>query len=52
MYFNIIVVKFGFFVPCCRKLTAEEAARLASESELERKLREASSAVRDVDFYR
>ncbi|XP_046848909.1 transport and Golgi organization protein 1 homolog isoform X2 [Xenia sp. Carnegie-2017] len=35
-----------------RKLTAEEAARMASESELERKLREASSAVRDVDLYR
>ncbi|XP_028398638.1 titin homolog [Dendronephthya gigantea] len=35
-----------------RKLTAEEAARLASESELERKLREASTAVQDVELYR
>jgi hypothetical protein len=36
----------------CRKLTAEEAARMASESELERKLREASTAVQDVELYR
>ena len=35
-----------------RKLTAEEAARMASESELERKLREASTAVQDVELYR
>lgn len=44
----------GYFVTfdTYRKLTAEEAARMASESELERKLREASTAVQDMELYR